>query len=400
MAKQELDGKAGYFGEFGGRYVPETLMAPLLALDSAYKEARNDSAFKVELEGYLHNYAGRPTPLYRASGLSSAIDGPAIYLKREDLCHTGSHKINNSLGQCLLARRLGKRRVIAETGAGQHGVATATAAALFDLECEVFMGETDMQRQSLNVYRMQLLGAKVTPVRTGSSTLKDAVNEALRDWVATFDYTHYCMGSVVGPHPFPTIVREFQSVIGREAREQHLKMTGGLPDCLIACVGGGSNSIGLFYPFLEDGLRMIGVEAGGRGSTQGDHGSSLGLGSIGILHGSRSYVLQDDDGQIMETHSISAGLDYPGVGPEHAFLKEKGLVEYVSVSDKEALEATELLCRSEGILPALESAHALAYAARIAGSLDQAYSIVICLSGRGDKDVETIRNAGAGHEPN
>ena len=394
MLEQEIEHKAGYFGAFGGRFVPETLIAPLAELDSAYNDAREDPAFGAKLEDYLHNYAGRPTPLYRANGLSNAIDGPAIYLKREDLCHTGSHKINNSLGQCLLARRLGKRRVIAETGAGQHGVATATAAALLKLECEVFMGETDMQRQALNVYRMQLLGAKVTPVRAGSSTLKDAVNEALRDWVASFDHTHYCMGSVVGPHPFPRIVRDFQSVIGREARRQHLDAMGRLPDCLIACVGGGSNSIGLFYPFLKDGLRMIGVEAGGRGSTNGQHGRSLGLGSVGLLHGSKSYVLQDDDGQIMETHSISAGLDYPGVGPEHAYMKEKGLVEYVSVNDEEALQATELLCRSEGILPALESAHAIAYTASVARSFPKSDSIVICLSGRGDKDVETIRSAG------
>lgn len=392
MQQREPNRKVGYYGEFGGSYVPETLMAPLLELDSAYDQACQDPRFKAELEHYLHDYAGRPTPLYRAASLSRALGGVDIFLKREDLCHTGSHKINNTLGQCLLARRMGKRRVIAETGAGQHGVATATAAALLDLECEVFMGETDMRRQSLNVYRMQLLGAEVTPVRSGSSTLKDAVNEALRDWVATYDYTHYCMGSVVGPHPFPKIVRDFQSVIGKEARDQHLKSTGRMPDCLIACVGGGSNSIGLFHPFLSDGLRMIGVEAGGIGMGPGEHGSSLCRGSIGVLHGSRSYVLQDSDGQINETHSISAGLDYPGVGPEHAFMKEEGLVDYVNVTDKQALAATEILCRSEGILPALESAHALAYAIDLAPGLGKGSSIVLCLSGRGDKDVDTIRD--------
>lgn len=383
----------GRFGDFGGRFVPETLVAPLAELEEAYAEAAGDPAFRRELEHYLGHYAGRPTPLYEARRLSAELGGATIFLKREDLCHTGSHKINNTLGQCLLARRMGKRRVIAETGAGQHGVATATAAALMGLECEVFMGETDMARQELNVFRMELLGAGVVPVRTGSRTLKDAVNEALRDWVATSDHTHYCMGSVVGPHPFPTMVRDFQSVIGREARAQHLELTGRLPDCLVACVGGGSNSMGLFHPFLADGVRMVGVEAGGTGPEPGRHGSTLCLGSPGVLHGARSYLLQDDDGQILETHSISAGLDYPGVGPEHSFLKESGRAEYVNVGDSEALLAVELLCRSEGILPALESAHAVACAAKIAATMPRGSSMVVCLSGRGDKDVGTLMAA-------
>jgi tryptophan synthase beta chain len=391
--------RAGYYGEFGGMYVPESLMAPLLQLEAAYDEACADPDFMAELEYYLSAYAGRPTPLYKAESLSRAAGGADIYLKREDLCHTGSHKINNTLGQCLLARRLGKGRVIAETGAGQHGVATATAAALFDLECEVFMGEIDMQRQALNVYRMRLLGAEVTGVASGSKTLKDAVNQALRDWVASFKDTHYCLGSVVGPHPFPRMVRDFQSVIGREAREQFLAATRRLPDHLVACVGGGSNSIGLFHPFLSDGIAMTGVEAGGMGPGPGEHGSSLCLGSMGVLHGSRSYVLQGPDGQITETHSISAGLDYPGVGPEHSYLKESGLADYVNVSDAEALEATGILCRSEGILPALESAHAVAHAIRLAAKLGKGKTIIVCLSGRGDKDVETLREAGReGHE--
>jgi len=389
-------GKGGHYGEFGGRYVPETLMTPLMELEEAYLEAAADTAFQEELRYYLRDYAGRPTPLYEARRLSGEAGGAAIFLKREDLCHTGSHKINNTLGQCLLARRMGKRRIIAETGAGQHGVATATAAALLGLECEVFMGETDMRRQSLNVFRMELLGTRVIPVRTGSRTLKDAVNEALRDWVSTCDYTHYCLGSVVGPHPFPMMVRDFQSVIGREARQQHLERTGRLPDCLVACVGGGSNSLGLFHPFIPDGVRMVGVEAGGTGHEPGKHGSSLCLGSLGVLHGARSYLLQDEEGQILETHSISAGLDYPGVGPEHAFLKEQGLAEYTNVSDAEALAATEALCRTEGILPALESAHAVAYALRLARELPRESSILVCLSGRGDKDVSTLMEARGG----
>jgi tryptophan synthase beta chain len=380
----------GHYGEFGGRYVPETLMTPLMELEREYLKAAADEDFQAELASYLRDYSGRPTPLYEARRLTEETGGATIFLKREDLCHTGSHKINNTLGQCLLARRMGKRRVIAETGAGQHGVATATAAALLGLECEVYMGETDMQRQSLNVFRMELLGTRVIPVHTGSRTLKDAVNEALRDWVATSDYTHYCLGSVVGPHPFPMMVRDFQMVIGREAREQHLERTGRLPDYLIACVGGGSNSLGLFHPFIADGVRMVGVEAGGRGPGPGDHGSSLCLGSLGVLHGARSYLLQDEDGQILETHSISAGLDYPGVGPEHAFLKEHGLAEYTNVSDEETLYATEALCRTEGILPALESAHAVAYALQLAKKTPRSNSLLVCLSGRGDKDVDTL----------
>ncbi|MDI6873278.1 tryptophan synthase subunit beta [Candidatus Solincola sp.] len=389
-AQSESVAPKGRFGRFGGRFIPETLIAPLEELEKAYQEAREDPSFRKELDAYLRDYAGRPTPLYRAERLSRELGGATIFLKREDLCHTGSHKINNTLGQCLLARRMGKRRVIAETGAGQHGVATATAAALLGLECDVYMGEVDMDRQALNVFRMELLGARVIPVRCGSRTLKDAVNEALRDWVASVDYTHYCLGSVVGPHPFPTLVRDLQSVIGREARSQHLEKTGRLPDCLVACVGGGSNSIGLFHPFLDTDVRMVGVEAGGVGEGPGEHGSTLGLGSVGVLHGARSYLLQDEEGQVLETHSISAGLDYPGVGPEHAYLKESGRVEYVRVSDAEALEAVDLLCRTEGILPALESAHAVAYAAKLARELGPGASLVICLSGRGDKDVNTL----------
>jgi tryptophan synthase beta chain len=380
----------GHFGAFGGRYVPETLIAPLAELEQAYAEAMADPAFQQELSMYLQDYAGRPTPLYEARRLSREVGGATIFLKREDLCHTGSHKINNTLGQCLLARRMGKSRIIAETGAGQHGVATATTAALLGQECDVFMGETDMARQSLNVFRMELLGARVVPVVTGSCTLKDAVNEALRDWVATSDYTHYCLGSVVGPHPFPLLVRDLQSVIGREARQQHLERTGRLPECLVACVGGGSNSLGLFHPFLADGVRMVGVEAGGKGVDPGEHGSTLCLGSAGVLHGARSYLLQDGDGQILETHSISAGLDYPGVGPEHSFLKDSGTAEYTNVSDAEALRATELLCRTEGILPALESAHAVAGAVELARGMQRGTSLVVCLSGRGDKDVNTL----------
>jgi tryptophan synthase beta chain len=384
----------GHFGDFGGRYVPETLMTPLFELEEAYLEAMEDEAFREELALLLRDYAGRPTPLYEARRLTQEVGGATIYLKREDLCHTGAHKINNTLGQCLLTRHMGKERVIAETGAGQHGVATATAAALLSLECEVYMGEIDIRRQALNVFRMELLGSQVIPVSTGSRTLKDAVNEALRDWVASVDYTHYCIGSVVGPHPFPMMVRDFQSVIGRESRSQILERTGRLPDYLVACVGGGSNSIGLFHPFLEDDVGMIGVEAGGRGTGTGEHGSTLCLGSEGVLHGARSFLLQDDDGQILETHSISAGLDYPGVGPEHALLKETGRAEYIHVSDEEALQATEKLCRLEGILPALESAHAIAYAARLAAELSEDNIVLVCLSGRGDKDVDTLMQRG------
>lgn len=395
VGRRESADEGGHFGEFGGRFVPETLIAPLTELEQAYREARADPSFHEELDYYLHDYAGRPTPLYRARRLSRELGGATLFLKREDLCHTGSHKINNTLGQCLLARRMGKKRVIAETGAGQHGVATATAAALLGMECDVYMGEVDMERQALNVFRMELLGARVIPVRSGSRTLKDAVNEALRDWVSTADHTHYCLGSVVGPHPFPTLVRDLQSVIGKEARRQHLELAGRLPDCLVACVGGGSNSIGLFHPFLDTPVRMVGVEAGGIGEGPGEHGSTLCLGSVGVLHGARSFLLQDEDGQVLETHSISAGLDYPGVGPEHAFLKQCGRVEYTRVSDAAALKAVDLLCRTEGILPALESAHAVAFAAGLAREMPPGSSIIVCLSGRGDKDVPTLMAARA-----
>ncbi|MBN3032978.1 MAG: tryptophan synthase subunit beta [Candidatus Saganbacteria bacterium] len=381
----ELPDAAGHFGRFGGKFVPETLMAPLENLIAAYRSARSDAAFHDELAAYLEHYAGRPTPLYFAARLTRELGGAKIYLKREDLCHTGAHKINNTLGQLLLARRMGKRRIIAETGAGQHGVATATAAALFGLECVVYMGETDIGRQALNVYRMNLLGAKVVPVKSGSKTLKDAVNETLRDWMAHPNDTFYCLGSCVGPHPYPMMVRDFQSVIGREAKGQHFELEKKEPDYLVACVGGGSNSIGLFHPFLEDsGVKMAGVEAAGA--------ASLAKGSVGVLHGAREYVLQTKSGQIMNTHSISAGLDYSGAGPEHSYLKELGRVEYVTANDQEALAGFKLLSRAEGIIPALESAHAIAYLKKLAPKLDKTQTVIVCLSGRGDKDVESIKN--------
>ncbi len=388
-----LPDERGYFGRFGGRYVPETLWDALRRLEEEYLEARKDENFRRELDAYLSDYVGRPSPLYFAANLSAHLGRGRIYLKREDLNHTGAHKINNSLGQALLARRMGKRRIIAETGAGQHGVATATAAALLGLECEVFMGEEDMRRQQLNVFRMQLLGAKVTPVCTGTRTLKDAVNETIRNWVATVEHTYYIIGSVVGPHPYPMICRDFQSVIGREVRNQILRVEGRLPDVLVACVGGGSNSIGLFHPFYEDfDVRFIGVEAGGTGLAGGVHAASLEAGEPGILHGAMEYVLQDEHGQIVNAHSVAAGLDYPGVGPEHSFYKETGRAEYVSVTDEEAVEAFRLLSRLEGIIPALESAHALAYLLRLRDEIDPDTVVVVCLSGRGDKDVETIRS--------
>ncbi len=381
----------GYFGRYGGRFVPETLMAPLEELEREYRKAREDPAFQAELDYYLHTYAGRPTPLYYSRRLTAELGGAKIYLKREDLCHTGAHKINNTLGQVLLARRIGKRRVIAETGAGQHGVATATAAALLGLQCEVYMGTEDMRRQALNVFRMRLLGAKVTPVDAGSKTLKDAINEAMRDWVTNVEETHYVLGSALGAHPFPMMVRDFQSVIGREARTQVLEAEGRLPDILLACVGGGSNAIGLFYPFLQDReVRMIGVEAGGLGIESGKHAARFATGDPGVLHGTLSYVLQDEDGQIQTTHSVSAGLDYPGVGPEHAYLKETGRAEYVWVTDQEALEGFQLLSRLEGIVPALECAHAVAYAKRLAPAVGKDEIILINLSGRGDKDVQLV----------
>lgn len=381
----------GRFGPFGGRYVPETLVPALEELEEAYHRYCRDRTFQEELEGLLRDYVGRPTPLYFARRLSEEL-GLRVYLKREDLLHTGAHKINNALGQVLLARRMGKRRVIAETGAGQHGVATATAAAMLGLPCDVYMGREDTQRQVLNVYRMQLLGARVIPVDTGSRTLKDAINEALRDWVTHVRDTFYVIGSVVGPHPYPRLVRDFQAVIGREARAQVLEHEGRLPDAVVACVGGGSNAMGLFSAFLEDAsVRLVGVEAGGLGLETGQHAATLTAGSPGILHGAYTYVLQDAAGQILGTHSVSAGLDYPGVGPEHAYLKETGRAHYVAVPDTEAVEAFHLLARLEGILPALEPAHALASLRRLAQQLPRGAVVVVGLSGRGDKDIDTLR---------
>lgn len=387
----------GHFGKFGGRYVPETLMEALLELERAYAEARADAQFQAELDDLLANYVGRPSPVWRAKRLTERNGGAQIFLKREDLNHTGAHKINNCLGQALLARRMGKTRVIAETGAGQHGVATATAAALFGLSCTVFMGSEDMRRQALNVYRMKLLGAEVVECAQGSATLKDATSEALRRWVASVEDTFYVIGSVVGPHPYPTMVRDFQSVIGREARAQMLKGQGGLPDLVIACVGGGSNAAGTFSGFETDlDVELLGVEAAGEGLTTGRHAASLTAGRPGVLHGSFSYLLQDADGQVQVAHSVSAGLDYPGVGPEHSFWKESNRVRYVSVTDQEALAAFETLCRVEGIMPALESAHAVAAALAEAAARPPEQRILVTLSGRGDKDVETVRERGLG----
>jgi len=379
-----------YFGRFGGFYVPEILVKALKDLERSYLELRDDSRFRRELESLLASYVGRPTPLYLASRLSDEAGGARIYLKREDLAHTGSHKINNALGQALLAKHMGRTRIIAETGAGQHGVAAATACALLGLECEIYMGAVDVERQKLNCYRMSLLGAKVIPVESGSKTLKDAINEAMRDYAATSEYTHYLIGSVIGPHPYPTIVRDFQSVIGREVKRQVLEETGKLPDALVACVGGGSNAIGLFHPFLHDRVEMIGVEAGGLGLETGKHSASAVAGTEGVLHCTRTLLLQDSNGQILETHSVAAGLDYPGVGPEHAFLKESGRARYVAVNDSEALQAFHLLSETEGIIPALESAHAVAYAIRLAAGMDPDDIIVVNLSGRGDKDVQQV----------
>jgi tryptophan synthase beta chain len=383
-----LPDKKGHFGIFGGKYVIETLMPALDELEKAYHDAKGDKAFHRELNRYLSEYAGRHTPLYFAKRLTEKLGGAKIYLKREDLCHTGAHKINNTLGQLLLTKRMKKKRVIAETGAGQHGVATATAAALFGIECEIFMGEEDIERQALNVFRMKLLGAKVTPVSSGTKTLKDAMNEALRNWITTVRDTHYVVGSTAGPHPYPMMVRDFQSVIGHETKLQILAREGRLPDYLIACVGGGSNAMGLFHSFYNDReVKFIGVEAAGYGLKTGHHGASLARGKLGVLHGSMSYVLQDDDGQIKPAHSISAGLDYPGVGPEHSYYKKIKRAKYVSITDKEALDAFKLLSRTEGIIPALESAHAIAYVSKIAKKLKKNKIIVVCLSGRGDKDV-------------
>jgi tryptophan synthase beta chain len=380
----------GRFGAFGGRFVPETLMAPLDELAKAYRDARRDPAFRAELAGLLKTYAGRPTPLTEARRLSDALGGARLWLKREDLLHTGSHKINNALGQALLTKRMHKTRVIAETGAGQHGVAAATACALLGLECVVYMGAVDVERQALNVYRMKLLGATVVPVTGGSRTLKDAINEAMRDWVATTATTHYILGSVLGPHPFPTMVRDFHTVIGREAKAQCRRAFGGLPDLLVACVGGGSNAIGLFREFLSDpGVEMVGVEAGGRSLDPGEHATRFGPGTVGVLHGTRTLILQDADGQVLPTHSVSAGLDYPAVGPEHARLAELGRTRYVSVSDADALRAFHRLAETEGIIPALETAHAVAWAiAEAPGRPGK--NIVVNLSGRGDKDVASV----------
>ena len=385
----------GHWGKYGGRFVPETLMAPLEQLTAAYLASRDDESFQSELRHLLENYAGRPTPLFHAARLTEHSGGAKIYLKREDLLHSGAHKINNTLGQVLLARRMNKERIIAETGAGQHGVATATVCALFGLNCIVYMGAEDMRRQALNVFRMQLLGAEVREVNAGSRTLKDAINEALRDWVTNVADTYYLLGSALGPHPYPLMVRDFQSVIGREARAQILELEGRLPDVLVACVGGGSNSIGLFHPFLADSsVKMIGVEAGGFGNELGQHAARFntgGGGSPGVLQGTMSYVLQDQHGQVASTHSISAGLDYPSIGPEHAFLHDEGRVEYGSVSDDEALEAFQLLSKLEGIIPALESAHAVAHAIKVAGEMRRDQILIVNLSGRGDKDVDSVR---------
>jgi tryptophan synthase beta chain len=382
--------RQGYYGAYGGQYVPETLMRALGELEEVYSSCRQDPDFLKEFHYYLEVYAGRPTPLYRAQRLSGEL-GVELYLKREDLNHTGAHKINNTLGQILLARRMRKRRIVAETGAGQHGVATATVAAMFGMECVVYMGEEDIHRQALNVFRMKLLGAEVRPVRSGSRTLKDATNEAIRDWVANVDDTYYLIGSVVGPHPYPLLVRDFQAVIGRETREQMQKTAGRLPDRIYACVGGGSNAIGIFHPFLQDrAVELVGVEAGGEGLATGRHSASLCAGRPGVLHGALSYLLMDEEGQILPTHSVSAGLDYPGVGPEHAFLKDSGRVRYETVTDTEALAALVILSRKEGIIPALESAHALACALREAAGLPEKTLVVVNISGRGDKDLKTV----------
>jgi tryptophan synthase beta chain len=385
-------GSPGRFGRFGGAYVPETLVPALEELTAASEEALADPAFRDDLAGWLRDYGGRPTPISRAGRLSRHHGGAGIWLKREDLLHTGAHKLNNALGQVLLARRMGKRRIIAETGAGQHGLATATACACFGLDCIVYMGEEDMRRQSLNVYKMRLLGAEVREVRTGSRTLKDATNEAIRDWVTNVRDTHYVIGSAVGPHPYPTLVRDLQRVIGDEARSQAMERWGRLPDAVVACVGGGSNAIGIFTAFVDHpGVRLVGVEAAGRSLDSGEHAAPLSAGRPGVLHGSYSYLMQDDDGQVIATHSVSAGLDYPGVGPEHSWLRDTDRAEYRAATDDEALAAFHLLCRLEGILPALESSHALSAAGRIAAAMPADGIVLVCLSGRGDKDIDTVR---------
>lgn len=386
-----ITNKKAKFGEFGGQYVPEAVMQALIELENEFNRAKNDEQFLEEYHYYLREYDGRPTPLYYAENLTRTLGGAKIYLKREDLNHTGAHKINNALGQVLLAKRMGKKRIIAETGAGQHGVATATVAALFGMECEIFMGAEDVQRQRLNVFRMELLGAKVRSVTSGSSTLKDAVNEAIKDWVEHIDNTFYLIGSAVGPHPYPLMVREFQKVIGEEAREQILQKEGRLPDYVLACVGGGSNAIGIFYPFVQDTqVRLIGVEAAGKGLDTNKHAATFNRGTVGIIHGMKTYLLQSPDGEITEPYSVAAGLDYPGVGPEHSYLKDIGRAKYESATDEEALAAFELLSRVEGIIPALESSHALAYAIKLAPKLSKDQIIIVNLSGRGDKDVQQV----------
>ncbi|MCK5534637.1 tryptophan synthase subunit beta [bacterium] len=385
-----LPGKNGYFGEFGGKFIPETLFFALSELETIYYKVIKSKKFKNEFNYYLTHYVGRPTPLYYAGRLTEKLQGARIFLKREDLCHTGAHKINNTLGQILLAKEMGKKRIIAETGAGQHGVAVATAASLFDLKCEIYMGSEDIKRQRLNVFRMNLLGAKVISVETGTKTLKDAINEAIRDWVTNVETTHYLLGSTVGPHPYPMIVRDFQSVIGRETKKQAVKAIGRLPDYLVACVGGGSNSLGMFYPFYKEKVKFIGVEAAGESISSGRHAAPLCAGKVGILHGAKSYVLQDEDGQISSTHSVSAGLDYPGVGPEHSFYKKTKRAQYTAINDREALKAFCMLSQIEGIIPALESAHALAYVIKMAKKWGKNKNVVICLSGRGDKDMEEV----------
>jgi tryptophan synthase beta chain len=394
IAADALPDERGRFGPYGGQYVPETLMAALGELERAYREAQADPTFCRELDSLLREYVGRPTPLYFATNLTTRLGGARLYLKREDLAHTGAHKINNALGQALLVKRMNKPRVVAETGAGQHGVAAATVCAMLGLQCVVYMGEEDVRRQALNVFRMKLLGAEVMPVASGSRTLKDAINEAIRDWVTNVETTHYLLGSVVGPHPYPTMVRDFQSVIGFEAKDQMLSEEDRLPDYAVACVGGGSNAIGLFHPFYADeSVRLVGVEAAGEGLASGHHAAPLNAGTPGVLHGSMSYLLQDSAGQVREAHSISAGLDYPGVGPEHAFYKDSGRAQYVSVSDGQAIEGLTLLCETEGIIPALETAHAIYYAAELAKTLSEEQIILICLSGRGDKDMEIVAQA-------
>ena len=393
-AASALPDERGRFGDFGGRFVPETLMSAIEELEREYAAAQSDETFQAEMQSLSRHYVGRPTPLYFAENLTAELGGARIYIKREDLAHTGAHKINNALGQALLAKRMGKNRIIAETGAGQHGVATATVCAMLNQDCIVYMGEEDIRRQALNVFRMRLLGAEVRSVSSGSRTLKDAINECIRDWVTNVRDTHYLIGSVVGPHPYPMMVRDFQKVIGAEARAQLLAATGKLPDYAVACVGGGSNAIGLFYEFIGDAdVRLVGVEAGGEGTQGARHASTLTSGRVGVLHGSMSYLLQDADGQVLETHSISAGLDYPGVGPEHSWLSDSGRAEYVSVTDEQALEGFQLLCRTEGIIPALEPAHAAYYISQLAPTLPPDRVILMGLSGRGDKDMETVASA-------